>query len=692
MVLEYGKEHASQSHFRNTRNNGTTVLHLIMRKRTIDQNQERKEYRLLLPPISVVLEGNPPQQLENQTLFANFPKCAGYEIKNIPFLNEHQIEEIHKHGSSELMDIKQNSLELSTEINFITPNVARARSNVVIRSIRKSLSTNSPFPHLIPNLDSGDEDAEVILLRIDNPKIHCSFAYIPSQVIIVDKPTRLLIIYLGLLKEIHVDTKENILHLPGISIIIDNYSTYALEIDVKLKYAQDSDEKLEVIVKQNENPAANSSKLHVNQLPDGESPRQGEMPQGLRTRRLNVIFDSRGELRFSPSCSGEGLILRFPRPSPTRNTQNAGMQLSAGSVFARGMQNPLIPFAQMHLANGRFLLPDERFLAHTRQHSFMWNLLPGKEILQKINRQDRPGRFRRLCIELTFNDKTKFVYLPTQHIIYFNEEESIWLFEFCKLYYNKEGDPLFAGMSVKQIEDRMEIDLNAHYQFNENGVIKKLEDPSIDSYGFTENLYMTPPPIVSDAVSGQLPNGVKLQNITVCFPFRSQLGVFTDQTTRSRDNPTSSHAHPDSGPDSRAMFSTKESASSLGEKPTLPAPSSGGANPIKGRKLQERTSIQSTGLTTHDHSARQLQHVAIRNRAPFPSAPRKLATNYPRARIPAIPTPLAIPFIPRGQPIMPPAGSSLPAIMTVCLLGFHIRKKYAWISRDAYSSIILINH
>ena len=93
MVLEYGKEHASQSHFRNTRNNGTTVLHLIMRKRTIDQNQERKEYRLLLPPISVVLEGNPPQQLENQTLFANFPKCAGYEIKNIPFLNEHQIEE-----------------------------------------------------------------------------------------------------------------------------------------------------------------------------------------------------------------------------------------------------------------------------------------------------------------------------------------------------------------------------------------------------------------------------------------------------------------------------------------------------------------------------------------------------------------------------------------------------------------------
>ena len=324
-------------------------------------------------------------------MFANFPKFAHYEIINIPFGNEHQIEEIHKHGSSELLDIKQDSLELSAEIYFITQNVARTNPYVSIRSIRKSLSTNSPFPHLFPNLDAGDEEAEAILLRIENPKIPCNFAYIPTQVLIVDKPTRLLIFYLGFLNEIHVDRNEKFLHLPGMSIIIENYSTYALKIDIKLKYYQDNDGKFQVKMMENENPAAISSDLHVNLLPEGGRPSQGEMPQGLRTGRLNVIFTSRGELRFFQSASGEGPILRFPRPSPTRNTQNTRMQLSAERIFKkRGVQNPQVAFMQRHLANGRFLLPDDRFLPEQRLNIYMWNLVPYERHLQKIRKMIFP--------------------------------------------------------------------------------------------------------------------------------------------------------------------------------------------------------------------------------------------------------------------------------------------------------------
>ena len=63
MLLEYRQEMASQGQFRNTKNMDTPCLHLIKEIKKIDQNQECKEYRLLLPPISVVLEGNPPEQL-----------------------------------------------------------------------------------------------------------------------------------------------------------------------------------------------------------------------------------------------------------------------------------------------------------------------------------------------------------------------------------------------------------------------------------------------------------------------------------------------------------------------------------------------------------------------------------------------------------------------------------------------------
>ena len=292
---------------------------------------------------------------------------------------------------------------------------------------------------------------------------------------------------------------------------------------------------------------------------------------------------------------------------------------------------------------------------------------------------------------MTFNDNSKFIYIPRQHIVYFNEKESIWLFDLCPVFYNNEGDNVFAGESVKLIDDRIEIDLNAHYQFNENGVIQKLVDTSIESFGFTENLYLTPAPFVSHYVSGQIPNDLKIENITVCFPIRSQLGDLPMQTIRFGDNRTSSLAHRDPATDSRPLFSTKKSESSLGEKPTLQAASSGGANPILARKLQKGSSIQSSRLATEYQSARQIPHVANRVRSGFRAAPRQLATNYPRARIPTIPTRLGFPFFEGAQPIMPPPGSSLPATMTVCLIGFHIRKNDVWIC-DAYSSIIFINH
>ena len=236
MTLEYRHEDSSQRVRINQNTFVNHVVHLIKEKRVIDQNQEGEAYIMLLPPVSVVLEGNPPRQIGNQKHFAKFPKCAISQILNLPFLVDPQIEQIHRHGSAELLDIKQGAVQLSTEIFLITQNVVRNKDDVTIRSIRKSLSASSPFPHLFPPMESPDMEADSILLQIECQRFPCRFTYFPNQVIIMDKVNQHLIFYLGCLKQIHVDTKENVLPLPGISIIVEGQLEYVVKIDVKLKY------------------------------------------------------------------------------------------------------------------------------------------------------------------------------------------------------------------------------------------------------------------------------------------------------------------------------------------------------------------------------------------------------------------------------------------------------------------------
>ena len=627
MTLEYRHEHPNQQ------NDINNVLHLIREIKVVDQNPDRIAYRLLLPPVSVILEGNPPQQLRNQTLFAQFPKGAVSEIINLPFLDDQQIQDIHGHASQELLDIKQGAVELSAEIFLIPQNVVRNKDDVTIRSIRKSLSASSPFPHLFSPLESGDQEADIIVLQIESGKIQCRFTYIPKQVIIIDKTNQLLIFYLGLLTEIHLDTQENMLHLPGISILVEAESEYAFEIDVKLKYSPENQGKLQVIVKENAAPAALSNERYVSLLPSGGLPIKGRLPHRLGSRTLKVKFDNTGQLRFHPDCTAEGLILRFPRTSLQIKTQLPQMQCSSGSGSASGTQNlpihQVVPqtcmknvFSNRGLAHGRFLLPPDRYIPKKSINFYMWNLIPGRKHVEKISPKHHPELCRRICIQLTFNDGSTCVYFPRQHIVYFNKKEWLWLFEHCNLFANNEGNHIFAWETVKQFGAYMEIDLNAHYQFNENGENKKLEENSIHSYGFNDNIYLTPPPFAPDYISGCTPKGVSIQQLTVCFPIRSQLVEIDQQSIPGNELPSLGTT----APDLRANCSTKKAKSSLAEMATQMAIQMS----TLGRELQPRPYVRPSRMRN--------PFLASIGRNPTASLPdtRQFSTYIPRARFPNI--------------------------------------------------------
>ena len=536
-IVNYFYDNNEQLLIRDAKSNAP-ILHFKLPHVELDQEPEGSHYTVLLPPIIQVLEGNAPEQLVQDRLLARFSKVGRAETICIPTINEKVIEEIHRCKGIELLAIKAGALELQTDVYLIPSKVPRERPAVAVRSIRRSLSSKCRFPHLVPSFESTQQEADIICLRILCGQIHCDYIFIPNQVIIMDKANQLLIFYLGLLSEIHSDMNPNVLHLPGISIIVQPDSQYCVEIDINLTYAEDYGHVINL--NRDLEPAAPRNEIQVSHLPTGGLLLEGQKPAAIRASAIQVTYTKTGHISIYKATVQRPVC--FPRPVRAGLSQQPNAQASAGSELAPAMQNMSVqqagasqaaanPRPQRRLAEGRFLFLEDKHFTGKKCETYLWNLLQNEIRLQKISRVSRPDLNRRLCIELTFTDRTKMMYLPSQHIVYCKEQNPIWMFEFCPVFYNSEGVIVFGGVSMRKVEDDIEILLNAHYRFNANGELQKLEENSLSSDWCFENLYGSPTPLSSDVLSGQTPPGLTLKEITVCLPIRSALLNFGRETS-----------------------------------------------------------------------------------------------------------------------------------------------------------------
>ena len=511
-------------------------VHLVSVPMQLDQEQQQSHYKFLLPRICVVLSGNAPQQLHNNRLLVTFAKSANAEVISIPFSNRQITHQIQQHKIEELLDIKREALEMTTQVYISRQNIHHIKSGVQLRTLRKSLSSNGRFPHLLSSLEAGLDAIELITMRNLSPQIACDYSYIPCQVIIMERASNLRIYYIGLVSSIHVDSDTNRLHLPGISIIIDDPSKYTIEIDLKLMYTEDSDRI--VICKHQSAACAVSSAHHLSKMPAEHLLLEGVKPVILGSIAINVTLAGKGQLCYYKCVSSHD---RLPPPILTGGPAHAREEPGLETAIASGIQTLTLhqsgmsasnknPPDQRNFAHGRFIFPNESQLNMSQAaFKYRWNVVPRGNHLEPLPHGISPQYSPPLCIELTFSDRSTFIYLPVQHRVYVNEQKLIYKLGHFHLYDNSEGDILIAGETVKKLDDGFEMVLNPHYKVTTLGNIEKLEDIPVINNGFIDNFYLTPPPESEIYLSGALPAGVLFENITVGFPTITHFTKITAQ-------------------------------------------------------------------------------------------------------------------------------------------------------------------
>ena len=307
------------------------VIHQKKNQMEIDQEREGDHYKLLLPPCSVVLSGNVPKQLVNNRLLARFKKISHADFITLEFVNRQLARSIDQ-KSVELLDIKLGALELTGEVYIIPENIQNIQTGLCLRTLRKSLSSKNRFPHLFANFRGNEEDVNIICFHIYSRQIKCDYRCIPFQVIIREEASDLLIFYIGLPTAIHVDTNPNLLHLPGMSIIVEDHARYRIEFDLKLRYEEESERIL--LSKQSSPGCRLTNAIHLNKVPDEFRVLEGEKPHILRTLPLDVTFIKAGELRYYGNAGALGSVQQVI------HSANRG-QASGQSSSASGIASPM---------------------------------------------------------------------------------------------------------------------------------------------------------------------------------------------------------------------------------------------------------------------------------------------------------------------------------------------------------------
>ena len=481
----------------------------------LDQEADGAHYTMLLPQISFVLEGNVPDELVNKCLLARFQKEGIAEMVTQRFAPQQPL--------NEFLDNKPGALIMNASLSIIKYNIDE-NSGAIIRCIRKSVSSGVALPHLSVTEESKQKEFELICIRIRSRKFQCAFTYIPIQVVILDKIKGIIIYYLGLESDILTDTHRNQLRLPGLSIFIDRNSRYSMLIDVSLRYDNEGD--VITIRSPKSNIGEESNSLNLSQLPKEYRLLDGQKPKLLAENPQKIMFSKSGRLYYHDSTAR--FEIRIAPPKPPRNMAFAGATGDSSAAaflppvtMQESISNALPNQLQKTLINGRFLFIRNINLPIPHLQVPLWKLVPVGDHLDNL-KIPQVTDFYHLCIEMVFNEDKVLLYMPQQNIIYFEERNSIWTWESSRIFWSSQGKLVFAGDSLwRTSENRIEMVLNSHYQFEENGLIEKDQDDSVVTSGFIENFYLSPPPKIKEVLHGHLPAGLRVEDIRVRFPIHS---------------------------------------------------------------------------------------------------------------------------------------------------------------------------
>ena len=286
-------------------------------------------------------------QLVNNRLLARFPKHAHAEFINLEFVPPDLRKKIEQ-KSLELLDIKVLALELKSEVYIIKENIHNVKHSLHVKTLRKSLSARNRFPKLVTLFGMNQQEFNIICFRIYGPQIGCDYRFIPLQVIIMEETANLLIFYIGFLSDIHGDANPNILHLPGMSIIVEKHSRYTIEFDLKLGYQEDS-ERI-VMLKQCSVAGTLTGAIHLTKVPDEFRSIDGEKPDILRTLPIKVSFNRAGQLQYYRCVERiPGFQRHFTRQirckQVSTHVQLMELQVRCKSFrFSLRMEHPLLMF------------------------------------------------------------------------------------------------------------------------------------------------------------------------------------------------------------------------------------------------------------------------------------------------------------------------------------------------------------
>ena len=511
----------------------------------LDQESDATHYTMLLPEVFVLLDGKPPRELTNHTLIARFQKSAQAEMFNMPRMWLKPLKNLPYQGNYDSYIGDQEAVEIAANFSIYKENDMINNQGAYVRIIRKSISSGVPIPHLLESWESKLKDFPLISIWMKCPQMSFQLSYLPFQVIIIVHEQNLIIYYFGLLNDIRTDRTWHLLRLPGRSLFIYQNSTFSFELNVALQYGEDLESI--IIVKDSIDPKFKENPVNLKSLPLDYQIIDGMRPDFFNYSQLKISFPRSGALFYYGSYVR--FVFNIPVLKPSRSNSPT-LHIPKSSAAASGTSSncyqqevttrkeslnfgsELISYQQpnqrMTIVSGRFLFLWSRKFEVPRRKVYTRLLGPGENHIEHFH--SNSVKMFQLCIELKFNNENIFLYIPNQNIIFCQDKNIIWTFEYCNIFFNCDGVLVIEGASVmKTTENSIEIVFNSHFKSRGNAVIKTTTDAPVFTLGCTDNVYLSPAPAMLDALQGVLPNGHPFEDLRVSFPLKSKFEIIDDK-------------------------------------------------------------------------------------------------------------------------------------------------------------------